>query len=116
MRTDLLALRIRSRVEERGLTLADEPLERLVAYWSLLSKWNQHVNLTGLRLDGAPAETVDRLVVEPLIAATRVGPDPLYLVRLRVRRRLAGDTHEDSVAIRHARDGGNARPEGFVSP
>jgi 16S rRNA (guanine527-N7)-methyltransferase len=43
-----------------------EPLER---YYRLLAKWNPRINLTSLPLDAYYPATLDRLVVEPLLAS-----------------------------------------------
>jgi len=48
-------------------------VDRLALYLQILSKWNRRINLTSLSLDEFPAKTIDRLIVEPLVAATFVG-------------------------------------------
>lgn len=64
--------------------------EQLASYYLLLESWNQKINLTAFRLEGAPDEAVDRLLVEPLVAARhlagahahpyfQVGPRPHML-------------------------------------
>ena len=42
-------------------------LSRLAAYFELLQRWNEKINLTAL---GDSEEAVDRLVMEPFVAAT----------------------------------------------
>ena len=44
-------------------------LEQLTAYIGLLTKWNDTVNLTALSLSPLSAEAIDRLIVEPVLAA-----------------------------------------------
>jgi 16S rRNA (guanine527-N7)-methyltransferase len=45
---------------------------RLTAYYELLSRWNRKINLTSI-VD--PDEAIDRLLLEPLLAARHVPPD-----------------------------------------
>jgi 16S rRNA (guanine527-N7)-methyltransferase len=52
---------------DRGLS------DRLDIYYRLLTRWNQKINLTGFDLEGT--EAIDRLLVEPLIAARFVRPE-----------------------------------------
>ena len=61
-----LARRLQQRAQRARLELAPPVVERLVAYVELLQRWNERMNLTALddRDTG-----LDRLVVEPLIAA-----------------------------------------------
>jgi 16S rRNA (guanine527-N7)-methyltransferase len=55
-----------------GLTSALQAgeFERLEQYYQLLSRWNGRINLTSLSLPDFPASTLDRLMVEPLVAAS----------------------------------------------
>jgi 16S rRNA (guanine527-N7)-methyltransferase len=47
--------------------------ESLERYYALLSKWNEKINLTSFRLPpGGEDEGVDRLLVEPVVAARHV--------------------------------------------
>ncbi len=61
--------RIRRRAKRVGLDLADGLVERLWSYVELLRRWNQRMNLTALD-DGDRG--LDRLLIEPLIAATHL--------------------------------------------
>lgn len=61
-----LQSRVTRRLERAHLAVSVGLLERLVAYFDLLSKWNQRMNLTA-RVD--TDEAIDRLLVEPMIAA-----------------------------------------------
>lgn len=58
--------RLARRSAKAGLTLGDEVAARLIAYYDLLSRWNRKINLTAL---DDPDEAIDRLLVEPLVAA-----------------------------------------------
>jgi len=63
--------RLRARAADERLTLTDELTGRLVAYFDLLRRWNQKINLTAISdLD----EAVDRLLLEPLAAAAYLPP------------------------------------------
>jgi 16S rRNA (guanine527-N7)-methyltransferase len=66
--------RLELRLRDAGLTFALQPgeLERLERYYQLLSRWNRRTNLTSLSLEDFPAATLDRLLVEPLVAASSV--------------------------------------------
>ncbi len=58
-----------SRRASRASVSRDPTLSKQVeAYFFLLSRWNRKINLTGLRLEKAPDEAIDRLILEPLIA------------------------------------------------
>jgi 16S rRNA (guanine527-N7)-methyltransferase len=60
------------------LTLSDDVVDRLGAYYELLERWNRKINLTAL---DNPDEVVDRLLLEPLIAARHLpAADPLSLI------------------------------------
>ena len=61
--------RLRSMGERARLTLGDESWTRLATYVALLLRWNEHVNLTAL--DGGD-RGLERLVIEPLLAARHV--------------------------------------------
>jgi 16S rRNA (guanine527-N7)-methyltransferase len=65
------AIRLTRRAARFGLFLNDELVEKLDVFYSLLSRWNQKINLTSL---ADPDEAVDRLILEPLAAARHVSP------------------------------------------
>jgi 16S rRNA (guanine527-N7)-methyltransferase len=65
-----LARRIETRAREVSLPVSAELIEQLETYWELLAKWNRRLNLTALPLDGFPDHSVDRLLIEPLVAAS----------------------------------------------
>lgn len=63
----------RERVMERAgrarVAVNPAELQKLEEYYQLLARWNGRINLTSLPMTGFPAETIDRLIVEPLAAA-----------------------------------------------
>jgi 16S rRNA (guanine527-N7)-methyltransferase len=54
-----------------GVTIPRPLLDQLDAYYDLLSRWNRKINLTSL---DDPDKAVDRLLLEPLIAARYMPP------------------------------------------
>jgi 16S rRNA (guanine527-N7)-methyltransferase len=71
--------RLRKRLHRAGLAIDSETIEALERYYRLLSRWNEKINLTGLPLQTGSESTLDRLIVEPLLAA-RALPFPEALV------------------------------------
>lgn len=63
---------VSSRASLAGVSIAADQLDQLVAYYTLLERWNQKINLTALPLTAREPTTIDRLLIEPLIAAPRV--------------------------------------------
>jgi 16S rRNA (guanine527-N7)-methyltransferase len=61
--------RLSRRARKVGLTVAAHLMEKLWVYFQLLDKWNQKINLTGLDLAEPTPEGLDRLLIEPLLAA-----------------------------------------------
>ena len=62
------------RCRRAGVAASPELAAELEVYYALLAVWNQKINLTGLSLSELPPETLDRLLVEPLVAAKHVPP------------------------------------------
>lgn len=63
-------LRERASISEVSL---DEPVEeKLAAYFRLLAHWNTRINLTSLPLEPPTPQAIDRLFIEPLMAASLV--------------------------------------------
>ena len=62
--------KLEHRAKRAGLDLSRDLTRNLEAYFSLLSRWNARINLTSLGNEGA---AVDRLLIEPLVAARYVG-------------------------------------------
>jgi 16S rRNA (guanine527-N7)-methyltransferase len=57
--------RLARRASRAGVFVPDPLVERLVAYYELLARWNRKINLTSLE---DPDEAFDRLLIEPLVA------------------------------------------------
>lgn len=71
--------RIAKRCEKAGVSLSAEKLSRLATYFGFLAKWNRKINLTSLKLEPASDEAVDRLIVEPLVAARHMADEGMLL-------------------------------------
>jgi 16S rRNA (guanine527-N7)-methyltransferase len=54
------------------VTLAPALAEQLEAYFRLLATWNTKINLTGLKLSEISPDALDRLLIEPVVAAKYV--------------------------------------------
>ncbi len=64
-----VADRIARRANRAELSIDSHLQEALAAYVDLLMRWNRRINLTGLTDDD---DGIDRLVIEPLVAAQRL--------------------------------------------
>lgn len=73
-----LAEQLEARARAAGVDLQPALRDRLLAYYELLSKWNRTINLTSL---SDPDAAIDRLLLEPLLAA-RVLPQRAVLMDL----------------------------------
>jgi 16S rRNA (guanine527-N7)-methyltransferase len=60
-----------------NVTLAAPQVDQLQIYFELLVRWNRRINLTALPLEPLGDETLDRLFIEPLLAARHVQASPL---------------------------------------
>lgn len=69
--------RVIRRLERVGAKVSDEQADRLVDYLVLLDQWNRRMNLTSL---DEPDSAVDRLIVEPVLAAGTIDDAALALV------------------------------------
>jgi len=58
--------RLLRRSRRAGLTLGSPLTDQLVSYFELLARWNRKINLTSIT---QPDEAIDRLLIEPLLAA-----------------------------------------------
>ncbi len=63
---------IAARAEVAGLSPAPDVVAACAAYLDLLAKWNRRMNLTALAVDPPSEAAVDRLLLEPLVAARHV--------------------------------------------
>lgn len=61
--------KLAKRARKAGLSLPSDAIRGLEAYFALLGKWNEKVSLTSLRIADSGDEAIDRLLVEPLLAA-----------------------------------------------
>lgn len=64
--------RLTRRAKRAGVSIAPQLAARLETYFRLLETWNRKINLTGLHVSEAAPETIDRLLVEPLVAARHI--------------------------------------------
>lgn len=65
--------RLRRRAKKAGVDVAPALAYQLERYYALLAKWNEKINLTSFKLSpGGADEAVDRLLIEPLVAARHV--------------------------------------------
>lgn len=67
--------RLRRRAKRAGVAVELDVAEAFEAYFRLLALWNEKINLTALPLKDSPDEAIDRLLIEPLVAATHL-PKP----------------------------------------
>jgi 16S rRNA (guanine527-N7)-methyltransferase len=67
--------RVSRRARKAGVRVQDGLVERLEAYYRLLESWNARINLTALDLVNGPDSTIDRLLIEPLVAARHLPDD-----------------------------------------
>jgi len=58
-----------------GLAVSAEVVGGLATYLELLERWNRKINLTALALDPPSEESLDRLLIEPLCAASFIKPE-----------------------------------------
>ena len=59
-------VRLERRSRRAGLSLDAGLIDQLVSYFELLARWNRKINLTSIT---QPDEAIDRLAIEPLVAA-----------------------------------------------
>jgi 16S rRNA (guanine527-N7)-methyltransferase len=62
------------RTKRAGLNLPPESLAGLERYFQLLKKWNPMVSLTSLKISSDGEEALDRLLIEPALAAVHLPP------------------------------------------
>jgi 16S rRNA (guanine527-N7)-methyltransferase len=72
--------RLGRRVRRVGLTVSPPLKGALEAYYELLARWNEKINLTALDLDPVSDEAIDRLLVEPLLAARLLPEGPCAIL------------------------------------
>ena len=64
--------RLTRRARRAGLALPADLAARLETYYQLLATWNRKINLSGMDLADPPPEALDRLLIEPVVAARHV--------------------------------------------
>ena len=64
--------RVGRRARRVGVSVSPSLGARLEVYYRLLTTWNTKINLTGLDLTDPSPDTLDRLLIEPLVAARHV--------------------------------------------
>ena len=69
--------RLSKRAARANIFLPPELAAALTAYYDLLSRWNQKINLTSLE---DPDQAIDRLLLEPLVAVRCLSPEPLTVM------------------------------------
>jgi 16S rRNA (guanine527-N7)-methyltransferase len=79
---DAIAEAVRDRAVRAGVGLSDEQCRQLSAYFELLRRWNRKINLTALPLEFPDDQALDRLLIEPIAAATHVGSESIRWVDL----------------------------------
>lgn len=75
MSTDALRELLEQRAGAANIVLDSALAEKFAAYFRLLAHWNNRINLTSLPLEPPTPQAVDRLLVEPLLAAPLVDPN-----------------------------------------
>lgn len=63
--------RLARRASKSGVFLDEALASGLIAYYELLARWNRKINLTSL---DDPDEAIDRLLLEPVVAARHLSP------------------------------------------
>ena len=65
--------RLARRARHAKISIGIELAKSLEIYFQLLAKWNNKINLSGLRLEDPEPAALDRLLIEPLLAAKHSG-------------------------------------------
>lgn len=71
--------KLQRRARRAGISVTRPVSEGLEAYYRLLGLWNERINLTALSVREPNDEAVDRLLIEPLVAAGHL-PSPTVVV------------------------------------
>lgn len=75
--------RISRRARHAGIELTDDVLVGVDAYLTELAHWNAKINLTAFRLgEDSTDEAVDRLIIEPILAAKHIPRGVVDLIDL----------------------------------
>jgi 16S rRNA (guanine527-N7)-methyltransferase len=73
---------VRGRADRAAILLTDHQIAKFEAFYELLSRWTRTINLTSLPLEGYPELSIDRLLIEPLLAARFFGSAPPHWLDL----------------------------------
>ena len=65
------------RAHRSGVMVPEPVLEQLETYFELLARWTAKINLTSLPLSPPTQESLDRLLIEPLLASKHVENTPI---------------------------------------
>ena len=71
---------ITRRGSQAGLPVDDALAAKLAAYVELLARWNRKINLTALPVDPPTDDAIDRLLIEPLVAAVWIEPQDRFAI------------------------------------
>lgn len=72
--------RLAKRAAKAGIRLSDSVIRGLESYFELLRKWNARVALTALPVAEVGDEAIDRLLVEPALAAQYLPEGPCMVM------------------------------------
>ena len=62
--------KLSGRAKTAGISVPSTLSDQLWIYFQLLAKWNAKINLTALNVEDPTPEGMDRLLIEPLVAAS----------------------------------------------
>ena len=72
--------RLQRRAKKAGVQITANLASGLESYFRLLGVWNAKINLTGLDLTDPTPDSLDRLLIEPLVAVKQVAPGALRTI------------------------------------
>jgi len=75
-----IGARLVRRARKAGTDVPSGLLPKFEAYLALLARWNRRINLTALPLEPPSDEALDRLIIEPLVAARQVTAKDLLCI------------------------------------
>ena len=78
MGSDGLFDRLAARASLVGVEIGPALAGQLEAYFRLLARWNDRINLTALRLDPPTDQAIDRLIIEPLVVTPLIAEARLW--------------------------------------
>jgi 16S rRNA (guanine527-N7)-methyltransferase len=78
MTTEEFQAKVLERCRVAQVSLNGSETAQMEAYYRLLMRWNSKINLTALPLDDLSDRTLDRLLIEPALAASLV-PEPAII-------------------------------------